>query len=358
MRPPAVTVVVPVYEGAATVAETLDGILSQRFTRFRVVVTVDRGTDDSEQVCRRFTQDRRVEMVVQPERLGWVGNTNAGIRAVRTESFCIVPHDDLLDADYLGTVHEALALDQDIACAYTDIQGFGAQSPHIWQPGVTGEPHARALDVLLHHFASVAFRGLVRRRHDTDFPLLPTGIEGDFAADTAWLMTLALRGTLHRVPATLYRKRYAPTTVHAGWSRWPQDVQQSRYLSLVATMTTLALQGLEESRHDIVAAAGLLRATGLTRTEDDYGTPWRSLERVRAAQAFGALLAAQAGSAASRAFRRALVSSVVSGLIDAEVGATALSPRASALRVIRHARGNLLLRLATSAAERRTSPAG
>jgi hypothetical protein len=357
MSPAAATVVVPVYDGAHTVAETLHHVASQRFTDFRVVVSIDRGTDESESVCRGFTGDRRFEVVAQPRRLGWVGNTNAAIRLVRTPAFCIVPHDDLLDPDYLGTVHDALSSDASIACAYTDLEGFGAQSPYVWQPGVSGDTPARALDVLLHHFPSVAFRGLVRRQHDTDFPVLPTGIDGDFAADTAWLMTLALRGALHRVPVTLYRKRYGSSSVHAGWSQWPAQVQRSRYLSLVATMTALALRGLDASVHCRIAAAGVLRATGLTRMEDDLGTPSGSIDRLSAARVFGCLLAEQVGRVAAHALG-GVRAPLIGDLIDAEVGALPAAARGRALRTVRHARGNLLARLAARGARIPTAANG
>ena len=73
----AVTVCVPVYNAAAFLAGTLDSITAQTFTDFKVLISLDRGDDDSEAICRRYLADRRFELIVQPRRLGWVGNVNA-----------------------------------------------------------------------------------------------------------------------------------------------------------------------------------------------------------------------------------------------------------------------------------------
>ena len=82
-----VTVCVPAYNAAGWIADTLDSIAGQTFADFRVVISLDRSEDESESVCRRYLADPRFELVVQPNRLGWVGNVNALIARVETPFF-------------------------------------------------------------------------------------------------------------------------------------------------------------------------------------------------------------------------------------------------------------------------------
>lgn len=262
-RPP-ITVCVPVWNGAAFVNDTLACIARQSFTDFRVLVSLDRGDDGSEAICRRFLADRRFELVVQPDRLGWVGNVNFLIGQVATEFFCITPHDDLLHRDYLARVYGLAAADPAIANAYSDIATFGDDHVHIVQPEVRGDRLRRLLDVLLNHDDSVAFRGLVRRLGPDDRPLLPTGLVGDFAADTVWLVDLAARGELRRVPGGLYRKRLHGGSAHAAWERWPIARRRSAWIDQAARMAIAAAGRVEsEEERRLVAAAAMMRLMGL-----------------------------------------------------------------------------------------------
>ncbi|BBK39174.1 hypothetical protein STAQ_42520 [Allostella sp. ATCC 35155] len=262
--PPPVTVCVPVWNGAAFVADTLACIARQSFADFRVLVSLDRGDDGSEAICRRFLADRRFELVVQPNRLGWVGNVNFLIGRVTTEFFCITPHDDLLHRDYLARVFGLAAGDPAISTAYSDIATFGDDHVHIVQPEVRGDRLHRLLDVLLNHGDSVAFRGLVRRRGPDDRPLLPTGLVGDFAADTVWLVDLAARGELRRVPGGFYRKRLHGGSAHAAWERWPIARRRSAWIDQAARMAIAAAGWVDgEDERGLVAAAAMMRLMGL-----------------------------------------------------------------------------------------------
>ena len=54
---PAVTVCVPVFNAALFLAETLDSIAAQSFADIKVLISLDRGDDDSESICRRYLHD-------------------------------------------------------------------------------------------------------------------------------------------------------------------------------------------------------------------------------------------------------------------------------------------------------------
>jgi glycosyltransferase involved in cell wall biosynthesis len=286
------TVCVPAYNAAGFVAETIASIAAQRFRDFRILVSLDRSRDESEAVLRRCLP-RGSELVVQPSQLGWVANVNALIARVDTPFFCIVPHDDLLDPRYLAEVHALAASDAGIACAYSDIAGFGARRLRVEQADIRGTRLQRVTDFLLHHFGAVAFRGVVRRAGPNDRPFIPTGLRSDYAADTVWMLRLAQRGELRRLPEPLYSKRYGERTVHAEWSRWSREELCTLWAEQAAACALMALEGVEDSDdRDIILAAAMMRLVGVGRAAPGYPAPRSPLEVAAATAVFCTALGA------------------------------------------------------------------
>jgi hypothetical protein len=245
------------------------------------MMSVDRGSDNSAAICSERLNDSRFSLVEQSDRLGWVGNCNWLIRHVETEFFCIIPHDDIIHPDYLGLLLNFLGSQPEAVNVFCDLQGFGDSSPFVVQNEVRGPTLRRVIDVLLNHFPSVSFRGLTRIGSRNDPPLLPDTLEGHWAADTAWLMTLALRGELCRLPATLYRKRYHSCSVHASW--WSGGEVGPSLVKLAALLRRLALlAAANESERQLVTLAAVMRLCGI----GDAGFPYDRLGRAMILMAF------------------------------------------------------------------------
>jgi hypothetical protein len=272
-----VTICVPVFQAEAFLAETLDAIAAQNFSDFTVLMSVEPGRDNSASICRKYLIDSRFEVIEQKNRLGWVGNCNWLIREVKSEFFCIIPHDDVIHPDYIGTLLHFLMTKPSAVNAFTDLQGFGERKiPVITQHEVCGPPLRRTLDVLLNHYPSVSFRGLTRRGPPNDPPLLPEELADNWAADTAWLMILALRGELCRVPGILYHKRYHSGSVHASWSK-------SQTCSVYAKHTAFMLRNaLPVARNDterqLLVLAALMRLVGIGEARSHFSLPTDPLE--------------------------------------------------------------------------------
>lgn len=219
-----VTLCVPVYNGAAFVAETLCSIQRQSYEGFTVLISVDVSTDESATRCRSFLYDDRFQVFEQEERLDWVGNCNWVVSRVRTPYFCIIPHDDILDASYLSRLLVTAEAHPEAAVVYTDIQTFGSIDSHIIaQPSIQGLALTRVLAFLVEHYNAVAFRGLVRSEALKKAGLLQNNPFHDFAEDTVWLMKLVRQGDFVRVAEPLYWKRYHNGCVHRAWSTWSRD---------------------------------------------------------------------------------------------------------------------------------------
>jgi len=257
---PLIGVGIPVWRGAAFVAETLESVLNQRGVRLKIIVSIDGADADSEHACRPFASDARVHIVVQPRRLGWVKNTAAvlAIASKGTEFVCVQPHDDWIEPDYLSILLDLARNRPQPAVVFSDLAGFGTHEGVISQESVIGTPMERQLSLLTHHFNAVAYRGLIRTFALTGLPLISGNDYGDFACDTIWMARLARAGELVRAPQVLYHKRYYASSTHATWMTWPRERKIAAWirhcLDLLAEALTVAND--PEDRRLLIEAAG------------------------------------------------------------------------------------------------------
>jgi glycosyltransferase involved in cell wall biosynthesis len=266
MTAPLIGVGVPVWRGAAFVAETLESVLNQRGVRFKIFISIDGPDADSERACLPFASDPRVRIVVQPRRLGWVKNTAAVLAGAseQAEFVCVQPHDDLVETDYLATLLDAARDHPHAAVVFSDLALFGTQEGVISQESVIGAPMERQLLLLTRHINAVAYRGLNRTSALKAVPPIAGNGFGDFACDTVWMARLARVGDLVRVPRVLYHKRVHPNSTYAGWKKWPRGKKGAAWiwhcLDMLAEALTVATS-IEERRQLIDAARERLCAS-------------------------------------------------------------------------------------------------
>lgn len=94
---PTISVCVPTYNGVGYLAQCFDGILSQSFTNFEVVVCDDQSSDDTLGLARMLAKgDARFRFISNPERLGLVRNWNNCVAQARGEWIKFVFQDDVI----------------------------------------------------------------------------------------------------------------------------------------------------------------------------------------------------------------------------------------------------------------------
>jgi len=207
---PDVTICVPAHQSQDLVSETLKSIARQTHARLAVLVSVDASTDGTEEACRAFESDRRFRIVVQPRRLGWVSNVNFLLDRVRSDFFVILPHDDLIAADYVETLRAAALAEPQAIVTYSDAQNFGDSSQARSVTGLEGPLSERVRALLVSDWIGGPWRGLTRSSILRDgVRMVDNSFEG-YGADALWSLTLLCRGPFERVPRRLYRKRIDP----------------------------------------------------------------------------------------------------------------------------------------------------
>jgi glycosyltransferase involved in cell wall biosynthesis len=244
-----VTIGVPVYRGERFIEETLQSLQRQTHPNFEAIISLDGPDARAEELCAPFLRDKRFRLVVQPQRLGWVGNLDWLMAQVRTPWWCYQQQDDVLDPRYLDVLLEYARKTPEAAVVYCDIEAFGAIGSTFVQSSVTGSPSARQFALLYEHHAAVAFRGLTR----VEALLLANGIPPNevdsFACETVWMAAAARWGELRRVPGTLYRKRYHDDNEHSKWDRWPVEKRTRAWVVHCAAMLEQAML-VEATAHE------------------------------------------------------------------------------------------------------------
>ncbi|MFM9935668.1 MAG: glycosyltransferase family 2 protein [Novosphingobium sp.] len=130
---PRVSVVMPVYNVEAYVAEAIRSVLAQTFTDFELIIVDDGGADASLEICRSFA-DPRIVIVSQSNR-GLAGARNTGIAAAGGEFVALLDSDDrwLPEKLMLHVIHLDNAPDVGVSYAPSRFIDSGGQPLRIVQ---------------------------------------------------------------------------------------------------------------------------------------------------------------------------------------------------------------------------------
>lgn len=110
-RNPAVSIGMPVYNGAQYIREALDSLLAQTFTDFELIISDNASTDATQSICEQYaSRDPRICYVRQVENKGAVANFRFVLDCARADLFMWAAYDDLWAPNYLM---DAMALLED-----------------------------------------------------------------------------------------------------------------------------------------------------------------------------------------------------------------------------------------------------
>lgn len=99
---PAISVILPVHNGANYLRESIDSVLRQSFTDFDLHVLDDGSTDESPAIAQGYaTRDPRVRYSRNPENYGLYRTLNRGCREAAADWVRLWAHDDRMTPDCL-----------------------------------------------------------------------------------------------------------------------------------------------------------------------------------------------------------------------------------------------------------------
>jgi glycosyltransferase involved in cell wall biosynthesis len=116
---PTVSVIIPAYNTAAYIGETLDSVFAQTFTDYEVIVINDGSPDTAELEVVLAPYLPKIRYLTQENR-GLSGARNTGIRAARGEFIALLDSDDAWEPAYLAVQIAAMRADPTIDVLYPD----------------------------------------------------------------------------------------------------------------------------------------------------------------------------------------------------------------------------------------------
>jgi glycosyltransferase involved in cell wall biosynthesis len=163
---PLVSVIIPVYNGAATIGRALKSVFDQTFTDYEIVVCDDGSTDDTPAVLAGFGD--RIRVIRQANR-GFPAARNAAVAASRGESLALIDHDDQWLPRKLEVQVAALQHDRGAVLVYSDVTVVNeAGEESRASPVGPDTAHAPSMDEMLARMWPIMPSTVVMRREAFD----------------------------------------------------------------------------------------------------------------------------------------------------------------------------------------------
>jgi glycosyltransferase involved in cell wall biosynthesis len=107
------SILIPVYNGAEVIGDTLRSLLSQSFQNFEIIVQDDASSDDTIKVIKSFNEPR-IKVFRNEKNLGYSKNLDSLRKYAAGDIVYLMGQDDILGQDALLNTYNAFKLSEDI----------------------------------------------------------------------------------------------------------------------------------------------------------------------------------------------------------------------------------------------------
>jgi len=213
-----VSAIIPVYNGAATVAAAIDSALAQSFAALEVIVVDDGSTDATAEVLRRYAGRIRI---IERANGGIAAARNSGAAAATGEYLAFLDCDDIWMPTMVARA--VAALDREPACvlAYTNCAVIDSEGGDLGSALVgAGVDHAPMIEEMLARLWPIMPSAVVMRR--AAYAACGGFIE-EFRSygfeDVIFWLRVREQGAFCYIPEPLVKWRFAlfPRPLKIGW---------------------------------------------------------------------------------------------------------------------------------------------
>lgn len=135
-----ISIVLPVYNGAEYLAESVESVIAQAYANWELIIVNDCSTDDTLAIAAKYaSQDARIKLITNPQNLKLPKTLNAGFEHATGEYFTWTSDDNKYKPDALRVMVENLEKNADavmVYANYTRIDSNGVETESIKLPDV------------------------------------------------------------------------------------------------------------------------------------------------------------------------------------------------------------------------------
>lgn len=212
---PAVSVVLPVFNEEAHLADTLESLLRQTYSDFEIILSDNASTDGTEAIClEKARQDSRIRYRRNETNVGSIQNFWLALRECRGEFLICAAGHDRWATNFIEACLRPLREHPDVVLAYSAARWLES-GDHIGQNigyplDTRSLPKERRFHEVIQRIDSYAVYGIYRR---TAFEKL-SPMQNCFAPDQLLLAELSLIGAFAFVPETTFYLRRTHDIAH------------------------------------------------------------------------------------------------------------------------------------------------
>ncbi len=117
------SILIPSYNGADIIANTIRSILYQDYKNYEVIINDDASTDETVKVVEPFT-DKKIKLFKSKKNLGYPGNLNKCLSHAKGDIIYLLGQDDILSTDALTSTYAAFQISPDIGAVTRPYRWF------------------------------------------------------------------------------------------------------------------------------------------------------------------------------------------------------------------------------------------
>lgn len=206
---PLVSVGLPVYNGGALLAETVESLLSQTLADFELIIADNASTDDTPAVCGEYERrDQRVRVIRHQRNIGAPGNWNFVARQARGRYLKWASASDLCAPQFLERCATALEAEPELALCFPSTEFVAADGRSLGTckadfEVMAARPEERFAEVCNRMTVNNAQSGVIRMEM-----LQRTRLDRYYPhGDLVLMAELALQGRFRLLPEVLLYRR-------------------------------------------------------------------------------------------------------------------------------------------------------
>lgn len=263
-----ISVIIPVYNGERTIAQTVQSVLNQTFQEFEIIISNDGSTDGTLEVLSQMS-DPRIQ-VYSDANAGQGASRNRGFERSKGQYIAFLDADDLWTPDKLELQLEALESNPEAGVAYSWTD-FIDEWGNFLRPGshlnISGDvyPHLLLTNILENGSNPLIRRSAIERVGGFD-EALPPAEDWDFYLRLAAIYPFVVvprPQILYRVYArssstkVFHLETVSVKTIEKAFAQTPASLQYLKSHSLANLYKYLTFKSLEQGSGRIQGVAAL-----------------------------------------------------------------------------------------------------